>query len=95
MDIYIYYTVRTALAAALCTRVLEMQTCLAEKCGVSAALKRRPSEKNGCHTWMEVYPAVPDGFEALLADAVAQSKLADLIDGERHAEYFVDASTCA
>lgn len=95
MDIYIYYTVRTGLADALSSRVLEMQANLGSKCGIVAALKRRPLEKDGRHTWMEIYLAVPDGFDTVLENAVAQSGLATLIDGERHAEYFMDASSCA
>lgn len=95
MDIYIYYSVRTGLANALSSRVLEMQANLAAKCGVATALKRRSLEKDGRHTWMEVYLAVPDGFDAILEEAIAQTGLSTLIDGERHAEYFMDASSCA
>jgi hypothetical protein len=95
MDLYIYYTVRTCLADALSARVSEMQASLAAKCGVGVALKRRPAEKNGRHTWMEIYLAVPEGFDVLLEQAVAQAKLATLIDGERHTEYFMDVVPCA
>lgn len=95
MDLYIYYTARAELADALTARVLEMQARLAAKCGVAASLKRRPAEKDGRHTWMEVYQAVPEGFDAILDDAVEQSALATLIEGERHVEYFMDASACA
>ncbi|OGB26619.1 MAG: hypothetical protein A3I66_03485 [Burkholderiales bacterium RIFCSPLOWO2_02_FULL_57_36] len=95
MDIYIYYTVRTDLADSLSSRVLEMQAALAAKCSVAGALKCRRGEKDGRHTWMEIYLAVPEGFDAILEDAVAHAKLATLIDGERHTEYFMDASLCA
>lgn len=95
MDLYIYYTVRAGLADILPVRVLEMQANLAGKHGVATALKRRPAEKNGRHTWMEVYLAVPEGFDAVLEDAVTRSELASLIDGERHVEYFMDVSSCA
>jgi hypothetical protein len=59
------------------------------------ALKRRPEAKDGRHTWMEVYLAVPDGFDAVLERSVEQAQLARLIDGERHAERFMDAASCA
>jgi len=95
MDIYIYYTARASLAEALSARVLEMQANLAAKCGVSCALKRRHADKGGRHTWMEVYLAVPEGFDAILEQAITHSELAALIDGERHSEYFMDASSCA
>ena len=95
MDMYIYYTVRTELADPLTVRVLEMQAKLSAKCGVAGALKHRPAEKDGRHTWMEIYPAVPQGFDALLDEAIEQSRIATLIEGERHVEYFMDASACA
>ncbi len=94
MDIFVYYKVRTGLADALTRSVLEMQAELTKKYGVAGMLKRRPAEKDGCHTWMEIYPAVPGGFDALLEDSVARLQLATLIDGERHVEYFMDVS-CA
>lgn len=95
MDLYIYYTVRASLADAFCEQVVRMQSDLAMRYGVITALKRRPVEKDGRHTWMEVYLAVPEGFDSVLEQAVAETKLATLIDGERHTEYFMDASTCA
>jgi hypothetical protein len=95
MDLYIYYAVRTCLADTLSAQVLEMQANLAAKCGVGIALKRRPTEKDGRHTWMEIYLAVPEGFDAILEQAVTQSQLAILIDGERHTEYFMDVAPCA
>ena len=95
MDLYIYYVARSCLADALSTQVLEMQANLGAQYGVGTALKRRPAEKDGRHTWMEIYLAVPEGFDAILEQAVMQSKLATLIDGERHTEYFMDAAPCA
>jgi hypothetical protein len=93
-DLYVYYRVRGEQADALQSRVLAMQAALAVECGVATSLKRRPEEKEGRHTWMEVYLAVPPGFDALLQQR-AQGQLADLIDGSRHVEYFMDCSTCA
>ena len=95
MDLYIYYAARSGLADALSAQVLEMQANLAAEYGVGTALKRRPAEKDGRHTWMEIYLAVPNGFDAILEQAVTQSKLAALIDGERHTEYFMDVAPCA
>ena len=95
MDMYIYYTVRTELADALTARVLEMQAKLSAKCGVAGALKHRPAEKDGRHTWMETYLAVPEGFDARLETAVAHCTLDSLIDGTRHVEYFMDVNSCA
>jgi hypothetical protein len=44
---------------------------------------------------MEVYAGTPDGFEAVLAAAVRDAGLAELIDGERHIEFFMDIHPCA
>lgn len=95
MDLYIYYRVRTERAPELHARVARMQRCLSQEYGIVSALKRRPQEKEGRQTWMEVYQAVPDGFEAVLEGAAAQAGLADLIDGQRNTEYFLDIPTCA
>ncbi|WP_420475014.1 DUF4936 family protein [Noviherbaspirillum sp. ST9] len=95
MDLYIYYRVRIEDAAALQVRVSDMQHRLAADYGVAGALKRRPEEKDGRQTWMEVYHAVPEGFETSLESAVARSALADLIDGPRHTEHFMDIPACA
>ncbi len=95
MDLYVYYRVDCALAQAVCERATAMQARLSQDCGVAAALKRRPDAKDGRHTWMETYHNIPDGFDAILAQAVSQSGLASLIDGERHTEFFLDITTCA
>jgi predicted Co/Zn/Cd cation transporter (cation efflux family) len=95
MDLYVYYRVRVGDATPLQAQVATMQARLRREHGVATALKRRPDAKDGRHTWMEVYLAVPDGFDAALERAVEQSKLATLIDGERRAERFMDADSCA
>lgn len=95
MDLYVYYRVDCAHAELLCKRVTALQAELARQYGVRAALKRRPEAKDGRHTWMETYVNIPDGFDAILSQAVSQSLVASLIDGERHAEYFLDITTCA
>jgi len=95
MDLYIYYRVDCALAQVLRERVSQMQSTLSQRCGVVAALKRRPEAQDGRHTWMETYHNIPEDFDAILSQAVLQSELASLIDGERHREYFLDVTSCA
>jgi hypothetical protein len=95
MDLYIYYRVRNENAVALQVRASAMQQRLAAEHGIAGGLKRRPEEKDGRQTWMEVYQAVPEGFEAALDAAVAHGGLAELIDGPRHTEYFMDIPACA
>jgi hypothetical protein len=95
MDLYIYYRVRSEHIEALRDRALAMQKSLSGEYGIVSGLKRRPEEKDGRQTWMEVYEAVPENFEAILERAVAQAGLAGLIDGQRNTEYFLDVSSCA
>lgn len=95
MDLYIYYRIRRENSPALRERVARMQDGLRAETGVAAALKRRPEEKDGLQTWMEVYLAIPDGFERVLDAAVDREVLATLIDGPRHTEHFVDIPACA
>lgn len=95
MDLYVYYRVPAACASQLRQRVREMQAQLAADHGIVTSLKRRPNEKDGKQTWMEIYLAVPDGFEEALERAVAQASLYPLIDGQRHAEHFLDIPPCA
>ncbi|GIZ54131.1 DUF4936 family protein [Noviherbaspirillum aridicola] len=95
MDLYIYYRVPPAHAAALQPLLAAMQEALSREHGVSAALKRRPEEKDGRQTWMEVYQDVPAGFDDALDRALAQSGAAALIDGPRHTEIFEDVRPCA
>ena len=91
MDLYIYYHVRSEHAASLGPRVRAMQASLP----IAGQLKRRPGERDGRQTWMEVYLDSGDGFESALAQAVQQAGLAAWIDGERHTEVFTEISTCA
>jgi len=94
MDLYVYYRIRATDAAAFCAKVRAMQHNLARDCGVAAALKRRPDEEDGLQTWMEVYPAVDEGFAAQLEQAVAVAGLSTWIQGARHTERFLDVSVC-
>lgn len=95
MDLYIYYRVRSEHTEALRIQAAAMQQCLSREYGIVTGLKRRPQEKEGRQTWMEIYQAVPDGFDAILERAIAQAGLAALIDGQRSTEYFLDVPTCA
>jgi len=95
MDLYIYYRVRSEHTEIASLRVRALQERIARAYGIVTALKRRPEEKQGCQTWMEIYEAVPDGFEAALRQAVVQAGLGALIDGPRHVEHFLDMRSCA
>lgn len=94
MDAYVYYRVAAADADRFHILAAAMQASLSKQHGIVAELKRRPAEKDGLHTWMEIYRDIPDGFDAILNQALAQAGLAALIAGERHTELFMDHS-CA
>jgi hypothetical protein len=91
IDLYVYYKVRDADAAALAPRVRALQAHV----GVPAQLKRRPEARDGLQTWMEVYSGVDNGFPARLAAAAHDAGVEGLIDGPRRAEIFMDLPTCA
>ena len=94
MNLYIYYKVRKEQSEELRARVCSMQQALSKRHGVVTSLQRRPEEKEGRQTWMETYASTPEGFGEILAEAVADAGLMSLIEGDRHAEYFVSVS-CA
>jgi len=94
-DWYVYYRVRVEQEAALHTCVVAMQRSLLALCGVTGSLKRRPQQRDGLHTWMEVYLDAPTGFDSMLAAETQRAKLSDLIEGERHVEHFWDVTICA
>jgi len=91
IDLYVYYKVRDADAAALAPRVRALQDSL----GVPCQLKRRPEASCGLQTWMEVYPGVDDAFPARLDAAARGAGVEGLIEGPRRAEIFTDLPTCA
>jgi len=95
MDLYIYYRVRAGNTELFKQRVGTMQQQLMRDHGIVAALKRRPQQQDDMHTWMEVYLTVADDFENTLNQLVAASRLSDLIEGDRHTEYFLDVPVCA
>jgi hypothetical protein len=94
-ELYVYYRAKSENASLLQARANYMQAQLARTQGISGFLKRRPAEKDGYHTWMEVYPSVPEGFEERLQSAVQDAGLPELTEGERHTEIFEDRSACA
>lgn len=57
--------------------------------GLTAEFQKRPNDKDGVETWMEIYRDIPQNFEETLARAVSASGLATYIIGDRHHEYFV------
>jgi hypothetical protein len=91
VDLYVYYKVRAENAGRLAPLVRALQARL----GVAAQLKRRPEEKDGVQTWMEVYPAVGHAFAGALEQAAGDAGLAGLIDGPRRTEVFTDLTVCA
>lgn len=95
IDLYVYYKVREEHAARLEPLVRAMQARLRDGHKVAVQLKRRPETKDGMQTWMEVYPAVADGFAAVLAQAEDEAGLAGLIEGPRRSEVFTDLTACA
>ncbi len=95
MDLYIYYKVKDADAASLQAAVAVMQAALAQRHGVAGQLKRRPEARDGVQTWMEVYPATPEGFAAALDSAVHEAGVLEWIAGLRHTEVFTDVAPCA
>ncbi len=92
-DFFVYYHVRSEHAAQLRPRIATLQSVLTQRFGIRAALKRRPDEKDGLQTWMEIYADVPDNFLPALQQAVLAADLP--IAGERHIEIFVDLPECA
>jgi hypothetical protein len=90
VDLYVYYKVRSADAAALAPRVRALQADVAAHLGVAGQLKRRPEARDGLQTWMEVYPVTDTAFPAALAQLVAAAGLDNAFAGGRHAEAFVE-----
>ncbi|MFT5642650.1 MAG: molybdopterin-biosynthesis enzyme MoeA-like protein [Janthinobacterium sp.] len=77
IDLYCYYRVPEANTAAMQTLVAALHADLLARLGIAAQLKRRPGYSADCasaqQTWMEVYPAVPDDFEAVLEHLMQQT----------------------
>ncbi|MGS0740550.1 DUF4936 family protein [Glaciimonas sp. GG7] len=93
MDLYIYYRVAADDAEQFTEAATAMQAVLSREHQIATALKRRPEIKEGCHTWMEVYLEVPESFAQSVEHAVVDSGVASMINGQRHAEWFMREST--
>lgn len=95
MDCYIYFKTAQEHAPAVLEQVTKIQNILVKQLHITMHLQRRPEAIDGLYTWMEVYRQIPGTFETSLNAIVDQSGLLSLIQGKRHAEYFMDAMSCA
>jgi hypothetical protein len=89
-EVYVYYRVAGADAAALAGRVRALQVDLcARHPGLHARLLRRPVAPGDVQTWMEVY-AMPGGVSEDLQRAIeaAAASLLPSLQGPRHCEVF-------
>jgi hypothetical protein len=100
-ELFIYYRVRAADAAAALAAVREMQARLrTEFPSLRARVLRRPDRDNApdnrLQTWMETY-ATDAGMTDTLREHIAAQALAlrPLIDGDRHIEAFAAFDPCA
>lgn len=101
-DYYVYYQVLPANAHALRAQVTAMQARLTAHYGARTQLKLRAAEPDGdddvagaLQTWMEVYSALPPGFEVTLEFAAREAGLQALCASARHLEIFMDLTPCA
>ena len=85
----VYYKVDAALHATCATRLHQFQATLqASFPGLQCELLQRPEVTESVETWMETYRH-PDGMNATLIDAIAQSAAAANLPSPRHTERFV------
>lgn len=94
MDLYVYYKLKAASSADALLAARAMQARLAARWGIAGQLKHRPGAEAGLSTWMEVYPAVPPGFQDSLQAEADAAGLAALAVGGRHVEVFMDFLSC-
>lgn len=93
VELYVYYRVAQADAAAAAGAVRAMQAGLRERHpGLQARLLRRPVAANDVQTWMEVYSIAGGVDEALQRqiESAASPALQPWIQGPRHCEIFED-----
>lgn len=95
MDCYIYFKTMSSQETEVISEEQLLQTHMQQQTGIAHDLQRRPSAQDGLHTWMEVHRQVSPDFEQQLARAYAQTRLSELLQGERHMEYFMDVRLCA
>lgn len=90
--LFIYYRIAVTRAVPALQAVQEMQARLRERhAGLKAELLRRPEEKDGMQTWLEIYShagGVSPELEAEIAQA-AEPVRQDWIQGPRYVEAFV------
>jgi hypothetical protein len=89
MHCYIYYKSEVKHAEQILACVEQLRIYLLDRLSQAIVLQRRPCASNDLYTWMESYSEIPDEFERLLKEAVAQSNIHLYITGERHLEYFL------
>lgn len=99
-DYYVYYQVLPANAHALRAQVTAMQARLTAHYGAKTQLKLRAADvdvdvASALQTWMEVYSALPPGFEVTLEFAAREAGLQALCASARHMEIFMDLTPCA
>lgn len=89
--LFIYYRVASSQAAAARPAVEALQDRLREALpGLQTQVLRRPEEKDGQQTWMEIY-SHPQGVSPQAQDRIeaAARELQALCPGPRHVEVFV------
>lgn len=91
MDCYIYYKSGRNVGAEIIAEVGKVSAALAQKNLAQPVLQTRLDTADDLVTWMEVHKAVDHQFLPILNDLVSHSGLPQLIEGERHVEFFVDA----
>lgn len=94
VDLYVYYKLRDEDRANALLAARAMQARLAARWGIAGRLKHRTGAEPGLSTWMEVYAAVPAGFQNSLQAEADAAGLAALAVGGRHAEVFMDLLSC-
>ncbi|MCW7540620.1 DUF4936 family protein [Aquabacterium sp. A7-Y] len=89
--LFIYYRIASADAALALRAAGAMQDALrARHPGLQAELWRRPQEKDGVQTWMEIYMQAEGVGPVLEAEiAAAAEALSPWLQGPRHTEVFV------
>jgi hypothetical protein len=93
--LFIYYRVASSQAAAARLAVEALQSRLREALpGLQTQLLRRPEEKDGQQTWMEIY-SHPQGVSLQAQDQIeaAARELRGLGPGPRHVEVFVPCAS--
>lgn len=89
MECFIYYRVAANTRHAVPQALIKLRALLGAS--DSPRLLRRPDSKDGMDTWMEIYSDMTPALAQKLELALPQTGLPQLIAGERHAEYFVEA----